>query len=154
MDKNKFLNLIRQMESSGGKNTNHKQLKSGIHKGDSAIGEYGIMPNTAREFIKRRELKDQIGPDEALMQQMNSQQLKDFLGNQDRVEQNLADDIADRVLSRSKGDEEKAAYMWNQGHNMRASQITDDKLDSADYIQKFRALRSLMDNKRKLASQE
>lgn len=154
MDKEEFLNLIRQIESSGGKNTNHKQMKSGIHKGDSAMGEYGIMPNTAREFIKRRQLKDQIGPDEALMQQMNSSELKDFLANQDRVEQNLAEDIADRVLKRSKGDEEKAAYMWNQGHNLKASQVDDEMLDSANYVNKFRALRSLMGNKRKLASEE
>lgn len=153
MDKETFLNLIRQLESSGGKNTEHKKMESGIHEGDAAIGEYGIMPNTANEFIKRRELKGQFGPDEALMQQMNPKQLKEFLANQDRIEQNLADDIATRVLKRSKGDEEKAAYMWNQGHNKLASSIDEEDLDTADYIKKFRNLKKSF-NKRNIASEE
>lgn len=152
MDKKRFLDIIRQIESSGGKNTKHKKMESGIHKDQAAMGEYGIMPNTANEFIKRRELKGQFGPDEALMRQMNPDQLKDFLANQDRIEQNLAEDIADRVLKRSKGDEEKAAYMWNQGHNKLASKINEDMLDSADYIKKFRGLRDLISNNRKIAS--
>lgn len=154
MDRKTFLDIIRQIESSGGKNTEHKKMEGGIHEGQSAMGEYGIMPNTAKEFIKRRELKGQFGPDEALMSQMNPEQLKEFLANQDRIEQNLAEDIADRVLTRSKGDEEKAAYMWNQGHNKLASKINEDMLDSTDYIKKFRGLRGLIGKTRGIASKK
>lgn len=153
MDKKHFLNIIKQIESSGGKDLDHTTIKSGIHEGDAAMGEYGIMPKTAQEFIKRRELKGQIGPDEALMQQMNPEQLKEFLANQDRIEQNLADDIATRVLKRSKGDEEKAAYMWNQGHNKLASSIDEDDLDDADYIKKFRSLKNTI-KKRSIAGEK
>lgn len=154
MDKKQFLDIIRQIESSGGCDLKHETLQSGIHKGDAAIGEYGIMPKTAQEFIKRRELKDQFGPDEALMRQMNPEQLKEFLADQDRVEQNLADDIATRVLKRSKGDVEKAAYMWNQGHNKLASSIDEEDLDNADYISKFRRLRNSLGKNRSIASKE
>lgn len=154
MDKKQFLDIIRQIESSGGRDLKHETLQSGIHKGDAAIGEYGIMPKTAQEFIRRRELKDQFGPDEALMRQMNPEQLKEFLADQDRVEQNLADDIATRVLKRSKGDVEKAAYMWNQGHNKLASSIDEEDLDNADYISKFRRLRNSLGKNRSIASKE
>jgi hypothetical protein len=154
MDKKQFLDLIRQIESSGGKDLDHTTIKSGIHKGDAAIGGYGIMPNTAQEFIKRRELKGQIGPDEALVQQMNPTQLKEFLSNQRRIEENLAEDIADRVLTRSNGDEEKAAYMWNQGHNKLASEINKDMLDSSGYIKKFRGVRDLVDKNKKSTSKK
>lgn len=154
MDKKQFLDIIRQIESSGGRDLKHETLQSGVHKGDAAMGEYGIMPKTAQEFIRRRELKDQFGPDEALMQQMNPEQLKEFLADQDRVEQNLADDIATRVLKRSKGDEEKAAYMWNQGHNKLASSIDEDDLDKADYIKKFRNLKNSLGKNRIIASED
>ncbi len=154
MDKKEFLDIIRQIESSGGKNLKHKKIKYGIHEGDSAIGEYGIMPNTTKEFIRRRELKGKYGPDEAIMSKMTPEELTEFLKDQDRVEQNLAEDIADRVLSRSKGDIEKAAYMWNQGHNKLASSIDEQDLDSSDYIKKFRGLKNSLNKKRTIASEE
>jgi len=147
MDKQKFLELIRQIKSSGGKNVEHRTMASGLHKGQSAMGEYGIMPKTAQEFVNRRKMRGQFGPDEALMAQMKPGQLKQFLADQDRVEQNLAGDIADRVLRRSKGDEDKAAYMWNMGHNKAASSIDDQKLNQSNYVKKFRKLKNTLSQK-------
>lgn len=154
MDKKQFLDIIRQIESSGGKNLDHNTINYGMHKGDAAIGEYGIMPKTTDEFIRRRELKNKYGPDEALMSKMSDEELTEFLKDQDRVEQNLAEDIADRVLARSKGDVEKAAYMWNQGHNKLASSIDPEDLNSSDYVQKFRGIRGTLNKKRSIANKE
>ena len=148
MDKERFLELIRQIESSGGKDVNHRTMASGLHKGQAAMGEYGIMPKTAQEFVNRRKMRGQFGPDEALMAQMSPSELKDFLANQDRVEQNLAGDIADRVLRRSKGDEDKAAYMWNMGHNKKAASIDDENLAESDYVRKFRKLKNMLSGKK------
>lgn len=148
MDKEKFLELIRQIESSGGKNTKHRTMASGLHKGQAAMGEYGIMPKTAQEFVNRRKMRGQFGPDEAIMAQMSPTELKEFLADQDRVEQNLAGDIADHVLRRSKGDEEKAAYMWNMGHNKRASSIDEEALDRSSYVDKFRKLKNILSGKK------
>lgn len=144
MDKQKFLELIRQIESSGGKNVDHRTLASGLHKGQAAMGEYGIMPKTAEEFVGRRKRRGQFGPDEALMAQMSPKELKEFLAGQDRIEQNLAGDIAEHVLRRSRGDDEKAAYMWNMGHNKVASNISDKSLDKSDYVNKFRKLKQML----------
>lgn len=149
MDKGKFLNLIRQLESSGGTNLEHKRMLAGPHKGDTAIGEYGMMPKTIDEFVNRRKNRKQFGPDEAIMKQLNPEELKDFINENDRIEQGLAGDIAERVLTRSKGDDDKAALMWNAGHNKEVSSISDEKLNKSDYVKKFRLaqLRSLLANK-------
>lgn len=112
------------------------------------MGEYGIMPKTAQEFVNRRKMRGQFGPDEAIMAQMSPTELKEFLADQDRVEQNLAGDIADHVLRRSKGDEEKAAYMWNMGHNKRASSIDEEALDRSSYVDKFRKLKNILSGKK------
>lgn len=143
MDLRKFLNKIAQLESTNDFNTQHKKMQYGIHKGDSAIGKYGLMPNTIDEFISRREAKKKYGPDEALIDRLEGAELKDFISGDKRIEDNLANDIAKHVLSRSK-DEEKAAYMWNQGHNKNPNDITEEDLDQSDYVQKFRNLNDLL----------
>jgi len=148
MDKEKFLELIRQIESSGGKNVDHRTMASGLHKGQAAMGEYGIMPKTAEEFVNRRKMRGQFGPDEAIMAQLNPKELKEFLAQQDRVEQNLAGDIAEHVLRRSGGDEDKAAYMWNMGHNKKVSSIDDDSLEASNYVDKFRKLKNMLSGKK------
>ena len=136
--------MIRQLESSGGKNVKHRTMASGLHAGQAAMGEYGLMPQTVQEFVTRRKRRGQFGPDEALMAQMNPEQLTEFLAGQDRVEQGLASDFADLVLKRAKGDEEKAAYMWNTGHNRPISQIDQDRLDKSQYVQRFRKLKGIL----------
>lgn len=49
-DSKKMLNSIAQVESSKGKNRNYPSV-GGIHHGESAVGRYGLMPNTIRETI-------------------------------------------------------------------------------------------------------
>lgn len=148
MDLTQFLKNILQIESSGGKDTDHRRMTAGMHKGEAAMGGYGIMPNTAEEFIGRRKRRGQFGPDEAIMSQLSGEELKEFLQSQPRVEENLAEDIAKHVQRRSKGNAEKAAYMWNMGHNLSADKITQEMLDASPYVQKFRRL------KEKLAPKE
>ena len=143
-----FLEKIGFLESSSGKNVVHKRMTSGLHEGEAAMGRYGIMPNTAQEFITRRKSRGQFGPDENVMSQMDPDQLTDFLAQNKRAEQNLAQDIGSRVLKRAGGDEEKAAYLWNMGHNLDPKNITQEDLDQSEYVQRFRRLKTLMDAKK------
>lgn len=154
MDKEKFLELIRQIESSGGTDVQHPRMPSGIHKGESAMGQYGIMPKTAEEFVNRRRLHGEFGPDEAIMKQMSPEELKQFLADNQRVETNLAKDVSEHVLKRSKGDEEKAAYMWNMGHNKKASSIDEESLAEHPYVRKFKRLKALLDSKKSSPAEE
>jgi hypothetical protein len=149
-----FLRKIMQLESSGGKNTDHRRMTAGLHEGDAAMGSFGIMPKTADEFINRRKMKGEFGPDEAIMKQMKPEELKQFLADNERVETNLARDIGEHVLNRSKGDEDKAAYMWNMGHNKKASSIDEKKPAEHAYIKKFRRLKDLLSNKKVMVAEE
>lgn len=151
MDRSKlqrFLEKIGQLESSGGKNVAHRRMAGGLHEGEAAMGKYGIMPKTTEEFVNRRRMRGQFGPDEAIMAQMSPEQLTEFLAQNKRVEENLAQDIGEHVLKRAGGDEEKAAYMWNMGHNLKSKRITPEKLEESDYIRKFRRLKELMEAKK------
>lgn len=113
----RFLQYISQLESSGGKNTNHPTMHTGIHAGDTAEGQYGLMPNTKDELMKRypAELTDDSSNDA------------------------YANKLAERVLNRSKGDETTAAGLWNQGHNAPEEAFPDIR-DSA-YAQKYEQMR-------------
>lgn len=142
---NQFLDLIRQIESSGGQNFAHKPITSGIHEGTSAIGSYGLMPNTIKELINRRIQQHAMNKQFQQLQSMNPDQLKTYLESQpNTIERNIASDLAQKVLSRSGDDIEKAAYMWNMGHNLSPESITPEKLEQSPYVQKFRNLRGLL----------
>lgn len=149
-----FLRKISQIESSGGKNKKHRRMTAGIHKGDAAMGEFGIMPKTSDEFIERRKRRNEYGPDDALMQQMSQEERQQFLADNPRVETNLARDIAEHVLRRSGGDEEKAAYMWNMGHNKKASSIDDAALAESPYVKKFKRLKDLLSGRKTMVAEE
>ena len=75
MDRKKFLDTIRMIETSGGTNLEHPEIKTGAYKGQTAMGEYGILPPTLKEFLNRRKFAGTYGPDEAIMSQMRLTQL-------------------------------------------------------------------------------
>ncbi len=137
-----FLNKIKMIESSGGININHPEMTSGIHNGQSAYGSYGLMPNTIQELVNRSKIETgKLDPDYQHLRNEDPEFVKTVLGARPDLEDRLASQLAERLLQRSGGDEEKAAYGWNQGHNLPINQITPDKLDSSDYIKRFRSLR-------------
>jgi hypothetical protein len=143
-----FLEKISFLESSGGKNVAHKRMLAGPHAGEAAMGQYGIMPNTAEEFITRRKRRGQFGPDENIMSQMSPEQLTEFLAQQKRIEQNLAQDIGEHLLRRTGGDEEKAAYMWQMGHNLDPKKITPETLERSERVQRFRRTKEMIGPKK------
>lgn len=149
MDKKRFLDVIKQIESSGGKDIDHPMIKSGPQKGQAAIGEYGLLPSTIREFVNRRKLAGSFGPDENILSKMSDEELNNLLNTQDRIEQNLADDVAKHVLKKAKGDVVKAAYMWNQGHNLPVERVTDKILEDSDYADKFKLYSNELADKNK-----
>lgn len=113
----RFLYYISQLESSGGQNTDHPVMESGIHKGDSAQGKYGVMPKTMDELKKRypKSFTSSSGPDD------------------------YAQKLAERVLQRSDMDETLAAGMWNQGHNTQPENF--DKIRDSNYAKKYEEMR-------------
>jgi hypothetical protein len=127
-----FLRNIGQIESAGGKNTNHPVIKSGIQKGDSAIGTYGLMPNTVDEIASKS--KD---PAINSLTDMSSAEKKDYIEKNPAVEKILATQLAEKVLANQGGDAQKAAYAWNQGHNLSPDSIVKRDYQNSDYVQKY-----------------
>lgn len=84
----KMLNTIAQVESGGGKYTQHKPTASG----HVAYGKYGLMGDTIRDVIKgHKDLKTQHGKALALTDPQLHKYMQDHKG--------LEDTIADRNLT-------------------------------------------------------
>lgn len=139
MTKEEFLDLIRQIESSGRYDASHGKILSGLHKDDRAIGAYGLMPNTIDELIKRRLKKQEVGPDEGILSKIEGKEEREFLESNPRIQDKLASQLAEHVF-RDTEDPEIAAYRWNMGHNKPINEISKDDLQKSIQVQKLREL--------------
>lgn len=127
--RDQFLDAISQIESSGGKNINHPISNAPIHRGEQAVGQYGLMPNTIQEMANRSGGR---GP--ASVAPGSPQ------------EQQVANQLADKVLNRFQ-DPNMAAYAWHSGHNLTPKQIQDRGYESDPYVQKFQKIWKSLGNK-------
>ena len=148
-----FLDVISRIESSGGRNIKHPTVQAGIQAGTAAIGKYGLMPNTIKEYINRRRLEDSMTLQLKDIDSMNPAQMKAYIESNPQVEDELAKGLATQVLRKQLGDEDRAAYSWHQGHNLSPKDISDQDLnDSASiggqYVNKYRNIKNTI-NKEK-----
>lgn len=134
-DINAFLDNIAQIESSGGKNFNHKMVTdpSSMHYGKTAIGTFGFMPDTVKEIAIRN--KD---PKLQALLKMKDEQIKAALEMNPQLEREFASKLAEHVYDNQAGNLEKAAQAWYTGHNRK--KISDKELEKSDYVKKFRNL--------------
>lgn len=109
---NKMLRTIASVESSKGKNQEHKPASQGIHGGEAAYGKYGLMPNTIRETIKLN--RDLQGKHKKALS-LKGDDLHHYMEDNPGLE----DDIASRHLKRLEHhfgqDPEKIGYSWLNG---------------------------------------
>lgn len=134
----RFLWNVKQIESSGGKNTSHKPVKYGRFKGEVAIGKWGLLKPTVDEIVNRMRIKGQLTPEYERLASMDRKYLDSYLKNNPQVELNLARFLADHVVSRQKGDKHRAAYAWLNGHNLFPSDISEDHINNSDYVRKYK----------------
>lgn len=144
--KQAFKDAIAEIESSSGKNVDHQRMESGIHKGDKAFGDIGLMPNTAKQYAK--ELLSS-GDDSAELQgilssKQGSDQVNQILEDNPELYQKLKDYHFDRLLIKNKNDPFKAAHAHYYGENFAQNRNLDgDKFnpfshDKSGYIDKFK----------------
>lgn len=138
-----FLKAIAQLESSGGKNFNHETMEHGIHEGHTAAGRYGLMPNTVNEVLNRMSMKGTLTPELAELRKLEPDQIKETLETNPDLEHQIARSLGKRVLER-QGDETKAAFSWNQGHNLTPDRIEEMGYQDHDYVKKFNKIRGMM----------
>lgn len=135
-----FLHNIKQVETSGGTNTNHPQITYGMHKGTSAIGNYALMPHTIKEIARRHRLEGGKDPKILAVKKMNPKQIKAHVEGNPEVELELARTLARHVIKRHGNNTPNSAYAWKYGHNMPSSKINQQKRDNDIYVQKFNTL--------------
>jgi hypothetical protein len=132
-------NVIAQLETSGGKNLKHRQIKEGIHSGDSAIGKYALMPNTILEEANIAS-KDQLNPDIAELKKLNKEDIHSKLQKQPELQEEIASRMLGRILKRQGNNIGKTLYSWRKGTNIPTEAITPEKLQASGYVQKGKEL--------------
>lgn len=137
MNTAEFLELIKQIESSGGKNTQHRTIQSGIQAGDSAIGPYGLMPNTIQEIVNRQRQKGPLEEQFSDVYNKDPEYIKDYFTQNPKVEEDIASKLVDKIGLENP---EKSAYKWNMGHNLPDERVTDEELARSEYVRKFKDL--------------
>jgi len=152
-DVNSFLNKIMQNESSGGTNFNHRQIASGHQEGQTAIGRYGLLPNTVREINQSNINQGKLDPEMIEVSQLPDSSLKQHLEANPDIEQKFAQSMAQHLQQKYPGDEERMAYAWNNGHRIEAP-ITDKQLDDSNYVNKFRRVNEMMQNRQLLENNQ
>lgn len=112
-DIERFLHYIKQIESSGGKNTNHPVIKKGISKGERASGPYAFTDSTKEEMQSRNPALDESSSDDE-----------------------YAKTMANVVLNRAGNDETLAAGLWNAGQNTPKEnypEVRDENINAVKY---------------------
>ncbi len=136
-----FLNAISQIESSGGTNLAHPTIKKGPQAGQTAMGMYGLLPNTIQELTNRARLQGQVTPE-----MMAASRDPASIKQDPNLEQQYANQLANRVLTRLP-DPRMAAYAWNSGHNLTSDQIRGRDYINDPYVQKFSKVWKSLGNK-------
>lgn len=139
----RFLWNIKQIESSGGKNVNHKPIASGKFKGSRAVGQWGLLQPTIKELVGRMRAQGKSDPQYEKLVPMSHDQLQTHFKENPEIELNLARQLASHVMKRQGGNIHRAAYAWLHGHNLHPADINRDKLGASDYVNKFRAMDSM-----------
>lgn len=110
--KQKFLSSVKQVESSGGKNTQHETVESGPLKGQTAYGKYGLMPVTIQETIKNNpNLKARYGK----ILNLNHHQVHAYMKAHPHLEDEVANKHASRLVRVFNGDMDSMAMAWLNG---------------------------------------
>lgn len=128
-DHAKMLRAIADVESSGGKNTNHKPTPQG-----TAYGRYALMPNTITDTIKgHKDLKAKYG--KALS--LKGPQLHRFMQDNKGLEDVIADRHLAHIEHNFKNNPDKTAFSWNQGIT-GAKKADENSISSHPYVKKIR----------------
>lgn len=132
-----------QIESSGGKNTKHKMIKTGPNAGQTAGGETGILPNSLKDFINQsRNAGLAVDPEIETLSQLPHEMVTDALNTEKDLDRKAFDMSIRRMLNKTGGDEEKMALGWNTGHNRDYSAIPQTTLNTNKYVQDFKKTKS------------
>ncbi len=133
--KQRILSSIMDVESSGGKNTNHKALpKAGIHQGEKAYGSYGLMPLTIRETIKSNPSFKQ----HAMASKLMGDKLHAYMNKNPGLEKQIAEAHYDRLAKQFGDNPDKIGYAWLNGIHGTWQALKEKRpLNQHQYVKKI-----------------
>lgn len=121
--KRKHLNTIAFIESTNGKNINHKPVFNSTHNGDSAIGKYGLMPNTIKLILKKDK---KLNKKYAFLANLNGYQIRKYFNQNRIVEEEFASALYDYYASKYDQRIEYISCAWHYGEGKVVK--TDDNI--------------------------
>lgn len=127
------LYAISQNETSGGQNLNHSPVTSGVNKGHTAGGAWGMMPITAKEIVGRNR---ELGSQYPQIESADPETLTKAMNEDPYMAYALAKSEYDRRLKLMDSDKSKAVYSWLNGITGTKNAMPED-IESSDYVQKF-----------------
>lgn len=133
---NDFLDLIQQLESSGGQNLDHARVPAGIHAGDKAIGSRALMPNTIKTLANRNmrdNVADSLDKEIALSSINLEQKMQENPKKLDQYERQLAETI----LNKMSGNVDLAATSWLHGMNITPEAAAEKLEMNPEYQQRI-----------------
>lgn len=129
------------LESSGGKNKDHERLTTGVNAGQKAGGAFGIVPNSARDFVRQAQNRQYILPEGMEeIKTMPAEDLTNKLNNDPEFDNKVSDLASELLLQKAGQSEERAAYGWRRGHNI-IGRTDEDTAKKDPYVQKYLQLK-------------
>lgn len=136
--------VLRELESSGGINKDHKKITYGIHEGHTAVGEFGLMPNTAREVVKLKKNKDSL---DKILLGLPEDDLDEFFAANPKKYTEIVDLLINVVGERAQWDIPTAATMWRWGHNLQKERAQEILIKNPKYLNRIKAILNSMNTK-------
>ena len=147
-----ILNTVGFLESSDGKNVNHKTMEEGLHAGDTAHGTFGLMPNTIKEMANRRRLANEADELDKQILKAPNEDIPTILQNNPLAQQRYAETMAQKVAETTGGDIPLAAVAWRYGHNLPKERLMEILQQNPGYAKRIQEAMSLKNIQRTPAS--
>ena len=139
-EEQELLRKIAFLESSEGQNLDHDQIRSpdSIHFGDTAVGKYGLMPNTIDQITKIAPRMNNASPELRQVGELPPEEQAEIIKSSPDLEEESALNLL-RMIKRAPVTDEQAAYMWQYGHNKVPE---PNKIQNNERTIRFKALKN------------
>ena len=138
-----MLKALAEKESSNGYDIEHAPSTKGASPGDTAIGTYGLMPDTIQEMLSRKldsnleNLKD--APDAEVKDTIEKDiDIPNYLRRSGHasIEDQLAGKLVEHVYNKQQGDIPAALGSWIAGHNTPPEKM-QEMLNKPGYVKDY-----------------
>lgn len=135
---------IAYIESSGGKNINHREVTDGLNAGTKAIGMYGIMPLQVIDTVSHDKSLRTKYPEITKMDHITDQdKIRDKVLNDKQFKYSVLNSHWNRLRRKFNGNKDRMAYAWLNGIT-GALRASDDEIKNHPYVKKYRAYEKMI----------